>query len=134
MQAFLQAVDRYNENGRFSQSAKIHKEIAELYEASHDEESAMTHYQQAGDLYDNDNKKQSANPMFLKVATIAALKEDFSRAAGIYEKIGRESLDSNLGKYAAKVLGCFCLYACLQLFFNCWNRHLSSCELPGSFS
>lgn len=45
--------------GRFSQSAKYYKEVAEVCEADENLASAMDFYQKAADLYNNDNKAQA---------------------------------------------------------------------------
>lgn len=98
----IKAIEKYNESGRFSQSAKYHKEVAELYEAEHNVEMAINHYNEAAQLFNNENKKQSANPCLLKIATLASEADNFVQAAGIYETIGRESLETKLGSYSAK--------------------------------
>ena len=72
--AFSQAIEKYNDSGRFGQSAKYQKEIAEIYEADNNVDMAMDHYQQAADLFNHDNKKQSANPCLLKVVILCAFR------------------------------------------------------------
>ncbi|KAJ1441808.1 soluble NSF attachment protein, partial [Ochromonadaceae sp. CCMP2298] len=57
---------------------------------------------EAADLFVNDHKKSNANQCFLKVATLASDMGDLSRAAAIFEDIGKDSLTSRLGAYSAK--------------------------------
>ena len=99
---FLKAINKYNENGRFGQSAKFHQEIAEMYDADDNAELAVKHYNEAANLFNNDNKSLSAQPCYLKIASISAKNKDYSKAADIYERIGRDCLQSRLGAYSAK--------------------------------
>ena len=65
--------------------------------------SALEFYQKAADIFNNDNKGQSANQCLLKIATIASQNmNDLSKASKIFEEIGLQSLQSNLGKFSAK--------------------------------
>ena len=49
-----------------------------------------------------DNKQQNANQCLLKIANIASAADQLSRAAEIFETIGRDSMNSRLGAYSAK--------------------------------
>ncbi len=46
IQTFMQAIGMYNDKGRFSQSARYYKEVAEIYESDNNPGSAMDAYQQ----------------------------------------------------------------------------------------
>jgi alpha-soluble NSF attachment protein len=63
----------------------------------------MEFYQKSADLFNNDNKGQSANQCLLKIATMASQDtKNLPQSAKIFEDIGRQSLESNLGKFSAK--------------------------------
>lgn len=100
--AFQQAIEIYNSGGRFGRSAALMKEIAEIYEADGNTEGAVATYEQAAQLFQNDNKKSVAQQCMLKVAGLCSGKDDFTKAAAIFESVGRESMESNLSKYSAK--------------------------------
>ena len=99
---FLKAIDKYNENGRFGQSAKFHQEIAEMSEADDKYDTAIKHYSLAAELFNHDNKPLSAQPCNLKIATISAKCKQYSQAAEIFERTARDCLQSRLGAYSAK--------------------------------
>lgn len=102
IKAFTKAIEIYNESGRFAQSARYYKEVAECFEQDNNSEGAMDAYQQAANLFSNDNKSSNANQCLLKIANLASGAGAYGKAAEIFETIGKESLSSNLGKYAAK--------------------------------
>jgi hypothetical protein len=136
------AIDKYNEKGRFGQSAKYHKDIAgktsspklclpifniplpslEMYEAGTNMEQAVNHYRQAANLYVTDNKKTSASPCLLKIASIQSLNDQFTDAASIFESIGKECTESRLGQFSAK--GHF--MSCIMCHLAAGNRVASS--------
>jgi alpha-soluble NSF attachment protein len=63
----------------------------------------MDFYQKAADIFNNDNKSQSANQCLLKIATMASSNiKEIPRAAKIFENIARDSLNSRLGAFSAK--------------------------------
>ena len=99
---FLQVVDKYNENGRFGQSAKITQEIADVYEADGNIAEASVYFTKAAELYTNENKPLSAQPCYIKVATMHAKQFQYIQAAEIFERIGRECMQSKLGAFSAK--------------------------------
>lgn len=100
--AFRKAIEIYNSGGRFGRSAALMKEIAEIYEADGNAEGAIESFEGAANLYSNDNKKSVAQQCMLKVAMLCSSKDDFAKAAQIFEAVGRESMESNLSKYSAK--------------------------------
>lgn len=100
---YLSAIDIYNDTGRFSQSGRYYKELAELCEGDGNTSASMDFYQKAADIFNNDNKAQTANQCLLKIATMASQDaKDLPKAASIFESIGRQSLDSRLGAFSAK--------------------------------
>lgn len=100
--SFNEAIKLYNDNGRFAMSARFYKEVAEIYETDKNYVSAIENYQSAADLYSGDNKQQTANQCLVKIALLASEGGDYHKASEIFEKIGRESMESNLGKFSAK--------------------------------
>jgi len=55
--------------GRFAQSARYYKEIAEIYEKDGNTELAMNSYQEAANIFENDNKRSAASQCIAKVLT-----------------------------------------------------------------
>ena len=100
--AFTKAINGFNDSGRFGRSASLYKEIGEIYEADNNPEAAIDAYQNAVDMYENDNKKSTASQCLIKIANLAAQADDLAKASEIYERLGRESMESNLGKFSAK--------------------------------
>ncbi len=100
--AFQKAIELYNDSGRVGMSARYYKEIAEIFEADHNLSSAMEAYEQAAKLFELDKKQSNSNTCMLKVAQYASECGDLKKAASIFESIGRESMTSRLGQYAAK--------------------------------
>jgi len=94
--------------GRLSQAARLSKETGELFENSDAEDSvvlAIESYQQAADLYEMEQQRSQASQCLVKVAELSSAALDppeFLRAAELYDKLGKDCLDSNLLKYNAK--------------------------------
>ena len=77
---------------------------------------ALQQYEVAADLYSKDNKKSNAKDCNIKVATMCSSKGcamlndqnqqgavgEFQRAAGIFEQVAKECLESKLGSFSAK--------------------------------
>ena len=115
IKAFSKAIEIFNDAGRFAQSARYYKEVAEIFEADNNTDGAIDAYHQAANLFSNDNKTSNANQCLLKIANLASTAGQYSKAAEIFETIGRESLTSNLGKYAAKGYFTQCVLCLLGL-------------------
>lgn len=102
VEMLTRSIEQFTELGRFSQTAKHHKEIAEIYEAEENFKSAITHYEQAADFYSGEDSNSSASQCMLKVAAFSAQLGNFERAIEIYEQVATSSLESNLLKWSAK--------------------------------
>ena len=102
VEAYRQAIELYNIQGRWQRSSQYLKKVAEVYEGEGDIEEAMNAYEEAASMYANDGKPSQAQGCNLKIAGMAANAEMYDRAAKIYGEIGISCMDSNLGKYAAK--------------------------------
>ncbi|KAK2816476.1 hypothetical protein Q7C36_022747 [Tachysurus vachellii] len=97
------AIDIYTDMGRFTIAAKHHITVAEIYESDLlDVDTAVAHYEQAGDYYKGEESTSSANKCLLKVAMYAAQLEQYQKAIQIYEQIGTYCMDNTLLKYGAK--------------------------------
>jgi alpha-soluble NSF attachment protein len=102
IRALREAVDLYQDEGRFSIAAKQQKEIAELCEKELDFEGAIDEYKAAADMFDGEDSTSSSNACLLKVALFSAQLERFKEAIEIYEKIAAKSIDNNLLKWSVK--------------------------------
>jgi len=96
------AVELFTDEGRFSIAAKHQKEIAELYEAELDFEHAIESYQVAADYFEGEGSSSAANACLLKVAQFSAQLEKYEKAIEIFEKVAKQSLESNLLKWSVK--------------------------------
>ncbi|GKY94747.1 hypothetical protein MPSEU_000440100 [Mayamaea pseudoterrestris] len=114
VQAFQSAASLLTDAGRLTQAAKIYKECAELFEneevGEQDGKSAIVMaielYERAAELFEMDQGNSQSSQCQAKVAELcsAALDPpDLTRAAQIYDALGRKCLDSNLLKFNAKV-------------------------------
>lgn len=102
IETFQQAIERYNDAGRFGMSARYYKEIAEIFEADGNKSAASDAYEHAAEMFERDNKKSNGNTCLLKVAQFSAEEGNYVKAAQIYESNGREGLTSRLGAFGAK--------------------------------
>nr|XP_022902866.1 alpha-soluble NSF attachment protein-like [Onthophagus taurus] len=100
---YLKSIDIYLDLGRFNTAAKMHENIAGMYENESEEVGKMLyHYEKAADFYKGEESSSSANRCLLKIAQHSAENERYEQAIHIYEKIGTYSLKSSLLKYGAK--------------------------------
>jgi alpha-soluble NSF attachment protein len=99
---FRTAISMLCDAGRFSNAAKLQKQIAEIYESQDNKEDALESYRQASDYFSGENQSSSANNMLLKVAQFSAQLERYDAALEIYENIAKASMESNLLKFNAK--------------------------------
>ncbi len=100
--ALREAVDLYQDEGRFSIAAKQQKEIAEICEKELDFEGAIDQYKAAADMFDGEDATSSSNACLLKVALFSAQLERYKDAIEIYERIAAKSIDNNLLKWSVK--------------------------------
>ncbi|KAJ1609450.1 putative vesicle fusion protein [Cryptosporidium canis] len=107
---FSKAVDLYNKNGRFSQSGKLYKNIAEALESDFQYLECCEYYKKAADMFDMDEYSKTAySSCILKYADNFSLCSGRSSEASglleaveIYEKEARKALGNSLIKYNAK--------------------------------
>lgn len=74
---FRTAISMLCDAGRFSNAAKLQKQIAEIYESQDNKEDALESYRQASDYFSGENQSSSANNMLLKVAQFSAQLERY---------------------------------------------------------
>lgn len=98
----LKAIEVYTDLGRFTLAAKHHENIAELYEGETNLESAVQHYEQAAEYFSGEENNSSAVRCLLKVAHLAALLKNYTKAISVYQEVSRRSIDSALLKYSVK--------------------------------
>lgn len=96
------ACDIFIDLGRFSQAAKLQKDIASIYESEVDLDRACEHYESAADFFSGEESHGQAAECLLKVAQFSAQQEKYERAIEIYEKIASESLDNTLRKFSVR--------------------------------
>lgn len=112
MEAFNAAILLMTDAGRVMQAAKLSKECAELYETEEvemeDKSSAVLAietYEQAAELFSAEDASGQASQCWAKVAELCSVvldPPDLTRAAQLYDTLGRRCLDSNLLKFNAK--------------------------------
>mmetsp|Transcript_16633 Transcript_16633/g.24886 ORF Transcript_16633/g.24886 Transcript_16633/m.24886 type:complete len:310 (-) Transcript_16633:320-1249(-) len=125
--AFRESISMLCDAGRLSQAARLSKETGELFENDDEEGSvalAIESYQQAADLYDMEQQKSQASQCLVKVAELSSAALDppqFLQAAELYEKLGKDCLESNLLKYNAK-----------GYFLQCILCHLANQDSVGA--
>ena len=115
-----EAIQVYEELGRFGIAAKHYGTLGELFENERDPniELAVVNYEKAADYYEGEESYSSANKFKLKVAHYSALTDTdagYTRAVSIYEEVAARSIDNSLLKWSAKeyyfkaVLCCMCV-------------------------
>jgi len=96
------AVRLYSEAARFSQCARLKKEVAELHEAAGSAADAEAAYTAAADFFTGEDAKSSASACHVKVAGLMATRGAYKDAAALYETVAAESLASPLLKFGAR--------------------------------
>ncbi|KPM34445.1 putative vesicular-fusion protein sec17 [Neonectria ditissima] len=97
------AIDRYCAKGNFRRAASHKEHLGELFEVDlGDNKAALESYEAAAGWYEGDNAAALANKLWLKVADIAALDNDYYKAIENYEKVAEQSINNNLMKYSVK--------------------------------
>ncbi|KAI1343960.1 TPR-like protein [Xylariaceae sp. FL0016] len=97
------SVQQYCKKGNFRRAAQHKENIGEVYEVElGDTKRALECYEAAAGWYESDNAAALANKLWLKVADIAAIEEDYYKAIGEYEKVAAASLSNNLMRYSVK--------------------------------
>lgn len=97
------AVQRYCVKGNFRRAATHKESLGDLYENElGDNKKAIECYEAAAGWYEGDNAVALANKLWLKVADLAALDENYHKAIENFEKVAKASINNNLMKYSVK--------------------------------
>ena len=89
--------------GEFRRATKPQQELAELYENElQDTAKAIEAYETAGRWFENDRAESLANKCYLKVADLAALNEDYSKAIEKFEGVAKNCVGNNLMRFSVK--------------------------------
>ncbi|KAK2070887.1 hypothetical protein P8C59_005349 [Phyllachora maydis] len=97
------AIQQYCSKGNFRRAASHKESQGEVYEVDlGDMPAALKCYEEAAGWYEGDNAAALANKLWLKVADISALSEDYYKAIKIYEKVANQSVSNNLMRYSVK--------------------------------
>ncbi|KAG8892834.1 vesicular-fusion protein S17 [Tulasnella sp. 403] len=89
--------------GRFRQAADREKEIGQIYlQESQDLSKAAESFIRAGEWYDQEDAKATANACKKDAADLFAELDRFQEAIGLYDDVADYSLSSALTKYSVK--------------------------------
>uniref|UniRef100_A0A3B0MLW6 SNAP protein, putative n=1 Tax=Theileria annulata TaxID=5874 RepID=A0A3B0MLW6_THEAN len=102
----LRATEVYSNQGRFSQTGRILKNLAENFEEKLDYESAMKFYKKSAESYELDEYgKVSGSQVLLKYADLASsITDSYEECIQIYEEEGQKNLKNDLLKFGVKDL------------------------------
>jgi alpha-soluble NSF attachment protein len=97
------AIQHYTLKGNFRRAATHQQNLAEVYEVEiGDQKRALEAYETAAGWFESDNAEALSNKLYLKVADLAAMEEDYYRAIKHYERVAQTSLNSNLMRWSVK--------------------------------
>ncbi|CAD7968233.1 unnamed protein product [Amoebophrya sp. A25] len=109
LQAFNTAITLWGQDGKYMQSGKQLKTIAETLEeeqmGTDDENMIKEYYQRACDMFEMDDYGKSLlSQCKLKLADFSSRSGDYKAAIMVYESEARACLSNNLRQYGAKDL------------------------------
>lgn len=99
------AIAMFVQRGQFRRGANFKSELGELYENQlHNVGLAIKSYEEASDWYLGDSATALSNKFILKAADLYCddTVKQFGKAASIFEKIAKESLNNSLSKWSLK--------------------------------
>jgi hypothetical protein len=94
-----EALPRMVDAGRLSQAAKLHQEVAEMFEDEGQLEDAMSNYQKAADLFNAENAASTASKCLGKIALLAAQVRE-TRGRGRERERGQGGRGKEVGRIA----------------------------------
>ena len=99
-----EALPRMVDAGRLAQAAKLHDEVAKMFEDEHEFGQAIEHYGKAADLFGAENSASTAQKCKQSVARLSAMLDppDYEKASEAYAECGMEAMASQLLKFGAK--------------------------------
>jgi len=102
-QALSATISLLTSLGRFRQAADREKEIGQIYlQESQDLSRASESFIRAGDWYEQEDAKATANACFKDAADLLAELDRYQEAIQLYDKVANYSLSSALTKYSVK--------------------------------
>jgi alpha-soluble NSF attachment protein len=102
IQSYQLAINIQMESNKFSQAARLWKELGEMQEKEHETEAAQFSYQKAADCYEAEDSKAQASGCHVKVAELAQEQEDYKKAVEIYEKLANALADNKTSSYSVQ--------------------------------
>jgi len=103
VQALSSTISLLTSLGRFRQAADREKEIGQIYlNESQDLSKAADSFVRAGDWYEQEDAKATANACYKDAADLYAELDRFQEAIELYNKVADYSLGSALTKYSVK--------------------------------
>ncbi|ARF02633.1 SWPV1-016 [Shearwaterpox virus] len=97
------AIDIYVNKGNFYTAAKCYMDIAEIYDKDlFETDKAIEHYEKASDYYRGDGNNKLSGDCTLRAAMLYVQREEFMKAATMYEQVGYDRVDTELLRYGVK--------------------------------
>lgn len=96
------AIHLFTMRGQFRRAAQYENDLGALWESSDQPEKAVEAYENAGDWFFNDRAEALSSKAFLKVAELAALSGDYAKSTAAFERVIKQSLNSDLAKWSLK--------------------------------
>ncbi|KAF3766012.1 TPR-like protein [Cryphonectria parasitica EP155] len=113
------SINQYCTKGNFRRAASHKENLGELFETQlGDTRRACEAYEMAAGWYEGDGAAALANKLWLKVADISALDENYSKSIEIYEKVAGSAINNNLMRYSVK-----------EYFFKAGLCHLANKDM-----
>lgn len=95
--------DVYIKMGKFSNAAKVYKDIAESFEKDPKTViEAADFFRQAGELFETENSKSTATSCFARQAENLLAGKDYDEAIKVFEKCAERSVDEKLLTFGVK--------------------------------
>ena len=111
-----EAIPRMVDAGRLAPAAKLHEEVAKMFEDEHEFAQAIDHYGKAADLFGAENSASTAAKCKQNIARLSAMLDppDYEKSSETYAECDMEAMASQLLKFGAKecfVRAVFCTLA-----------------------
>lgn len=101
IKCLLTSIQIYTDMGRFMMAARLHNNIAEIYEQNLELEEAIEHYEHAADFYKVEDNCISAKKCLMKVAEYSSAEfQDYKKAINIFEEVAFYDLKTPILQYS----------------------------------
>jgi len=101
-EAYMCAINYYQDSNRFNQAAKLYTEIAQTHLDEGNIEQAIESYKLASDSHIADDSQSASNKVLLEVAHHCAALGDYEQAIKYYEQNARDGVDNQLIRWSVK--------------------------------